>query len=78
MLKVEVDFFEIDISRGDEIILCSDGLSNYCSDDMLYEAIHARSENKEKGDKVVAGLIDYVNSQGGKDNITLAMICNYD
>ena len=76
--EVEVDFFEIDISRGDEIILCSDGLSNYCSDDMLYEAIHARSENKEKGDKVVAGLIDYVNSQGGKDNITLAMICNYD
>ena len=75
---VEVDFFEIDISKGDEIILCSDGLSNYCSSDMLYERIHAKAQNKEDGDEIVASLIDYVNSQGGRDNITLAMICNYD
>ena len=76
--EVEVDFFEIDISKGDEVILCSDGLSNYCSDDKLYESIHGKPADRENGEMIVAGLIDYVNSQGGKDNITLAVICNYE
>lgn len=75
---VEVDFFEIDIGVGDEIILCSDGLSNYCDSDKLYMSIHGKPQDQSDGDRIVAQLIDYVNSQGGRDNITLAMICNYE
>lgn len=75
--EVEVDFFETDIAKGDEIVLCSDGLSNYCNSDKLYESIHAKPVDVSDGNRIVAELIDYVNSQGGRDNITLALICNY-
>ncbi len=74
--SVEVDFFEVDISEGDEILLCSDGLSNYCNDETLFDELHGRARSQEEGDRLIKQLIDYVNSQGGKDNITLAMICN--
>src|SRR5699024_10775567 len=41
--NVEPDFFEINLSKSDKILLCSDGLTNMVSDKEIYNIITANS-----------------------------------
>ncbi len=66
---VDVDYFEIDLPEKFAVLLCSDGLSNYCSEEILYEFIHDKDVND-----AISNLINYSNDSGGKDNITAAVI----
>ena len=68
---VEVDYFEIEENENFAVLLCSDGLSNYCSEELLYNYVYEK--NLEQAAK---NLIDYANEQGGKDNISVAIIAN--
>lgn len=69
---VEVDYFELDEEEGNfAVLLCSDGLSNYCSEEMLREFVYEKNL-----DQAVADLIAYANEQGGRDNISVAIIAN--
>lgn len=68
--ELEVDFFEVDFELGNELLLCTDGLTNHCTDEQLYNFIHRQDIEKAAED-----LINYANEQGGKDNITVALIC---
>lgn len=68
---VEVDYFECEPEGNFTILLCSDGLSNYCSEEMLYDFVYGKDL-----DKAAENLIDYANEQGGKDNITVALVAN--
>lgn len=68
---VEVDYFELEEEENFAILLCSDGLSNYCDEQTLYKFIYEKNL-----DEAVSNLIDYANEQGGKDNISAAIIAN--
>lgn len=68
---VEVDYFEFEQGGNFALILCSDGLSNYCSDQILYDFVYGKNL-----DDAASNLINYANDQGGKDNITVALIAN--
>ena len=66
---IEVDLFALNLQMDDKIILCSDGLSNMVSDDLLMECL--RGDNlEEAGHKMVQCALD----AGGPDNITLIAI----
>ena len=67
---IECDIFTLDIKQGDNILLCSDGLTNPVEDqEILYEVLHG-------GKKELAcdRLIDIANERGGKDNITVVLL----
>lgn len=68
---VEVDFFEVSLEMGQSILLCTDGLTNFCDNEMILKTV---SENDPEN--ALEQLIDCANSKGGKDNITVAIICN--
>ena len=68
--QIEVDFFEIDLKEGDNILMCSDGLTNMLEDSDIRKIM--------KGQRDVAGkaeeLIKAANNNGGKDNIAVIII----
>ena len=71
--NAKVDFFEVDLERGDQILMCSDGLSNMVEDDMLFDIV----KNTYIGD-VVDELIDEAKHNGGLDNIAVIVIDPFD
>lgn len=68
--KVEVDFFEAKIERGDTILLCTDGLTNMVEDEEIKRIILGQRDIVEK----TATLIETANKNGGTDNITALLI----
>lgn len=69
--EVEPDYFELEEGTNFAVFLCSDGLSGYCTPQIIYDKVY--NKNLDNG---VADLIDYCNSCGGKDNISAAVIAN--
>ncbi len=67
--SVETDYFELDLSGGEYILVCTDGLTNYLTDKQIYEIAY-----KQPIEHAVNELIDAANSRGGKDNITAVLI----
>ncbi len=67
--SVEVDIFEGEISTGDRLLLCSDGLTNWVSDAEI-SAILQRHAPEEAARLLVAEA----NERGGNDNITVLIV----
>ncbi len=67
--ELQTDFGEFDFPEGSLLLICSDGLSNYCSDDFLQDFLREHPAGDLPG-----LLIQYANEQGGSDNITVAVI----
>jgi protein phosphatase len=68
--EVEIDFFEVQIGNQDEILLCSDGLTNMVEDEDIRRIIKAQRDAAEKAERLVAAA----NENGGRDNITVVVI----
>jgi len=67
---VKVDVFrDIPVEPGDQVLLCSDGLSRYTSNEFLADQM-----GKGSPDQVVKRLVSYANRQGGVDNISALVI----
>lgn len=66
---VLTDTFMLDYEDKISLLLCSDGLSGYCSDDEIYSVII-----NSAFDDVADELIQLALSKGGRDNITVAVI----
>lgn len=66
---IEIDFSEFNVQPGDIIMLCSDGLTNYVSEDDIFRIL---SENDT--DSAVELLVDTANANGGGDNISAVVI----
>lgn len=66
---VLTDTFKLDYNDKISLLLCSDGLSGYCSDDEIYDVILNSSF-----DDVAEELINLALSKGGRDNVTVAVI----
>ncbi len=67
---VKADFFKVELTEGDKILLCSDGLSNMLEDDTIEHILNGEAEGKEK----VTELIDTANKNGGTDNISVILV----
>ena len=67
--NITPDYFEIDLQKESILLLCSDGLHSYGNDVEIAEII----VNNEKN-KVCDLLVDYAIANGGRDNITVAII----
>lgn len=59
----------LQLSAGDVIIICSDGLTDLVSDQEIYRLVQSKPL-----DKAPTALIDLANARGGYDNITVALI----
>lgn len=68
--NVVPDFFEVELSADDRILLCSDGLSNMIEDDELYDIINETDSLEATGKK----LVDRANYYGGRDNISAIVV----
>lgn len=67
---VSVDVFRIPVQKGDNLLLCSDGLSNFLSDqELLFEIVHGLN----KAD-CCRRLLDIVMQRGAPDNVTAILI----
>lgn len=63
--KVEIDFFEYRLKKGDIILMCTDGLSNMVEDEDIFQIVKGSRDVVE----AVERLVDRANSNGGSDNI---------
>jgi serine/threonine protein phosphatase PrpC len=57
------------------ILVCSDGLWNYCSDAAALRTLLHEKATELDGEPLAisAALVDYANAQGGHDNVTVAL-----
>lgn len=67
--EVSVEISEIDLSSSGKLLLCSDGLSNMLSDDLLEEFLRLDIDVNDLCDL----LVDAANERGGNDNITVVV-----
>lgn len=68
--SVEVDFFEVDLSEGDIVLMCSDGLTNMVEDEDIRMIVKAQRDVVQ----IVEELIKVANHNGGTDNIGIVVI----
>ncbi|MED1741772.1 Stp1/IreP family PP2C-type Ser/Thr phosphatase [Bacillus swezeyi] len=68
--EVQVETHSFEIEPGDQVLLCSDGLTNKVDDVKLKELLQASSSLEEKAEQ----LVQMANDNGGEDNITVALL----
>lgn len=66
---VQADTFILDYEDKISLLLCSDGLSGYCTDEEIYDVIMSSDF-----DNVTENLINLALTKGGRDNVTVAVI----
>ena len=66
---IEIDFEQIDLEDDDTLLICTDGLSNYVSNDEMLELM---SDGKHYA--FADRLVKKANENGGGDNITVVVI----
>ncbi len=71
--ELHPDTFEIEIQKGDRVLLCSDGLHGMLSEEDILTAVLS-SDDVEKA---VTELVNCANIAGGSDNIT-ALLALFD
>ena len=69
--QVNADFFEVKLKEGDQILMCTDGVSNMLTDEEIFEIIREEKEAKER----VEQLVKSANEHGGRDNMGIILIC---
>ena len=67
--NISPDYYEIEFPENSVLLLCTDGLSSYCNEDVICEII-----SKNNVLDACSMLIDKANDNGGKDNITVALV----
>jgi protein phosphatase len=67
---VLVDFFDVQITANEKLLLCTDGLTNMLTDDEIFNIVIGSSSLEEAGKK----LIGEANSKGGRDNIAVVLV----
>lgn|SRR5690625_4908538 len=72
--NIEPDIQAIDWKEGDQLLLCSDGLS----DKVLPEELEDYLNDDESLHEIAKSLVDLANERGGEDNISLIIVQNED
>lgn len=66
---VNVDELEVELAPGDRLLLCSDGLTEMVSDDVIADAL-----GNGTADDAAWKLVDLANEGGGVDNISVVVV----
>ena len=66
---VELDFHVLELCPGDRLLLCTDGLSNACSDAEIAALLGSRP-----AEEAAEELIRSANRSGGHDNVTVVIV----
>jgi PPM family protein phosphatase len=69
--EVTPDFFELNLEKGDIVLMCSDGLSNMLEDKEIMEIVNNYQDKLGMASKE---LVDKANQRGGKDNISVIIV----
>jgi len=70
--SVSPDLREMEFSKGDAFLFCSDGLTTMLSDEEIRDSV---ASNAEQGTEALCqGLVDLANEKGGVDNITVVFV----
>lgn len=67
---VQVDLDTVELSAGDRLLICSDGLSSMVEDDQIRDVLARETDPQKAAD----GLVRLANEAGGDDNITVVVI----
>jgi protein phosphatase len=67
---VDVDSMSLELQAGDQLLLCSDGLTGVVEDEVIARTL----EQIDDPDEAVGALIDRANEAGGPDNITVLLL----
>ena len=70
-LTVDVDVQELEVKERDQLLLCSDGLSDLVPDEELLRTVGEASGDLNQA---CHRLVQMANQRGGKDNITVLLI----
>lgn len=68
---VEVETRTFELGKGDQLLLCTDGLTNLVSDSELFQIVRESAEPRQ----AVAQLIQLANRRGAPDNVTAVLAC---
>ncbi len=68
--KVSIDFFTVELTEGDLVLLCSDGLTNMLEDAQIHQILRGSTDITDKAEQ----LISAANENGGKDNIAVILM----
>ena len=68
--RIEVDFFEMELTKGDRILMCTDGLTNMLEDEEIRMILDGARDMVEQAQE----LVDAANEKGGRDNISVILI----
>ncbi len=72
---VKGEIFVTKLSKNEAFLLCSDGLSNFVTNEMIYSVVWGSDRIfAKKADEKVRELIALANNNGGRDNITAVLI----
>ena len=67
--NLKTDYNGVKFDKDSVLLICTDGLSNYLTDENIAEFI-----KKSRGDELVGRLVEQAKMMGGSDNITVAVI----
>lgn len=67
--QVPCDLLRVEVSPGDRLLLCSDGLSNVLPDNVLA----AESDSEADPERFARRLLDMTLQQGAPDNVTVVL-----
>lgn len=71
-LQVEAEFTQMHKNQVELLMLCSDGLSNMLSSELMIELIEAEKDLNQ----LASNFIEAANDAGGLDNITIILVSN--
>lgn len=67
---VEVDTLDLELTEGDRVLICSDGLNGMLDDSSIRQIVMEESDPND----AVRRLVDEANAAGGEDNITVILL----
>jgi protein phosphatase len=66
---VSVDLFQLTVEAGDQLLLCTDGLTDMLSDEAILGIVKAGSSAKNSCEQLVTAAL----GSGGRDNVTVVL-----
>jgi serine/threonine protein phosphatase PrpC len=67
--RPQIDVYVLPLAAGEQIVLCSDGLTRHVSDEEIAAAIREHGPSRATEE-----LIQLANDRGGEDNISVAIM----
>ena len=68
--EVQVDLDTVELSDGDRLLICSDGLSSMVEEDQIKDVLAREPDPQKTAD----ALVELANEAGGDDNVTVVVI----